>query len=99
LVTRRPTGINLETTYEGDTDNEGASPNTHAPNEDVDTEPYQTPIALTPRNLKKTKGRVMASDDGREVDSSDSEIEVVKVDMKKKRSVLTSAAEKVRSQD
>ena len=49
VVAQRPTSINLETASElGNADDEEATP--CAQTEDVDTKPYQTPVALMPAN-------------------------------------------------
>jgi hypothetical protein len=69
VVARRPTGIDLETASEGNTDDEEATP--RAQTEGVDIEPYQTPVALTPAN-RKNKTRVMA-----EPEDTSSDVEMV----------------------
>jgi hypothetical protein len=70
VVTRRPTGIDLEETgSERKADDEEATP--RAQTEDVDTEPYQTPVGLTPAN-QKNKTRVMA-----EPEDTPSDVEIV----------------------
>ena len=90
-VAWRPTGIDLETTSEGDVDEEATTP--RAPTEDDDTEHYQTPVALTPANRKnKNKARVMA-----EPEDTPSGIEVVeRFDIVgKERKALIRAADRV----
>jgi hypothetical protein len=86
VVARRPTDIDLET----------ASEEGRALTEDVDTDPYQTPVALTPVN-RKNKARVMGEPKDAAVESSD--VEVITFEWmkeKRKQKALASAADKVR---
>lgn len=81
LATRKPTDIDLpvDTAPEEDADDDEATARTwRAPSESEDVEivPYQTPVALTPGNWKKNRGRVMVEDT--EAESSDNEREVRK---------------------
>jgi hypothetical protein len=95
VAARRSSDIDLLS--QDDTDDDEAMPNrdSRAPTEDVDTDPYQTPVALTPAN-RKNKARVMAEP----VESSESDIEmversdveVVTIGELKKRRALISAA-------
>jgi hypothetical protein len=97
LVTRRPTDMNLQTTSEEDIEDE-ATPRVRAPaateDSDVDIEPYQTPVALTPGNWRKSR-----VEDDTELEVETSDIEVVEREVKKKKSAPTSAANKVRSHE
>lgn len=81
MVTRRPTDIDLtvDIAPEKDADDENPTPcasRAPSPYEDVDSDIYQTPIALTPGNWKKVGGRVMVEDT--EAEPSDGEREVIK---------------------
>jgi hypothetical protein len=87
IITRRPTigSINPETTdFEEDADDEAATPAPTASeleHDDVEFEPYETPVALTPGNWKKKgKGRVMV-----EETEVESDIEMVEREVMKKR--------------
>ena len=93
LVTRRPTDpdTDLETLTPSEeyvpSDDEEAMPSRRALTEDV--EPYQTPVALTPRpanlkNKEKNKARVASDTD---VESSASDIEVIGEPEPEKQSV------------
>ena len=103
VVARKPTDINLETASEDDADGEEAIATPHAPTEDVDIDPYQTPVALAPAN-QKNKVRVMEdivvepSDTEVKFEEVESSYEVLKMEdlqERKKQRVLTSAADKV----
>ena len=60
VVAQRPTDIDLETTSEGNADEEPATPRAPLAIEDDKTKPYQTPVALTPASQNnKNKARVM----------------------------------------
>lgn len=90
-VVRRPTDIDLKTASESDTD--GALMTIpRAPTEEVDPEPYQTPVALTPAN-RKNKARAMA-----EPEDALSDFDVIRLEdilVGKERMALTEAAERV----
>ena len=63
-----------------------------APTEEVDPEPYQTPVALTPAN-RKNKARAMA-----EPEDALSDFDVIRLEdilVGKERMALTEAAERV----
>lgn len=70
-----------------------ATPCVCAPAEDVNIEPYQTPVALTPGNWRESR---VEDDTDFEVETSD--IEVVEREVKKK-SAPTSAVNKVKSHE
>ena len=82
VVAQRPTNIDLETAPQDDAHYE-AMPNlnSHAPTEDVDTDIYQTPVALTPAN-RKNKARLMVEHE---------EVTIEELEEKKKGRVLISA--------
>ena len=88
---RRPTDAVPETASQDGTDDEGATPTPGAPTEDVDIDPYRTPVALTPAN-RRNKATIMA-----EPGDTSSDIELVTFkDLKKQRALTTgSAADKV----
>ena len=103
VVVRKPTDINLETASEDDADGEEAIVTLCTLNEDVNIDPYQTPVALAPAN-RKNKARVMEdivvepSDIEVEFEEVESSYEVLKMEdlqERKKQRVLTSAADKV----
>jgi hypothetical protein len=97
LVARRPTRTNLETASELERDaveEEATTTPRRAPNEDIDTEPYQTPVALTPA-YRKNKARVMAEpedvpSDVETVEGSDIEVIRLKdfVDKKERKALI-----------
>jgi hypothetical protein len=89
VVTRKPTDIDLDTTSELTEEDDESRSRTPTEDVDIDNEPYQTPVALTPAN-QKNKTRVLAEDT--EVESS--EIEVVERKAKKQQA-RTSAVDKV----
>ena len=103
VVARKPTDINLETASEDDADGEEAIVTPRALTEDVDIDPYRTPVALAPAN-RKNKARVMEdivvepSDIEVKFEEVKSSYEVLKMEdlqERKKQRVLTSAADKV----
>ena len=103
VVAWKSTNINLETASEDDADGEEAIVTPHALTEDVDIDPYRTPVALTPANWKN-KARVMEdivvepSDIEVKFEEVKSSYEVLKMEdlqERKKQRALTSATDKV----
>jgi hypothetical protein len=97
VYTQRPTDR-----YEEDADDEEAKqynddPDQPTDTEDVEIEPYHTPIALTPVNGKKNRSKARELVEDTEAESSD--VEVVEQEKKKRRWAPTSAADKVRSSE
>ena len=98
VVARRPT----DTAFEDDVDDEEAMTTLRAPIDVAsDTEPYQTPVALTPANRKYNARVIMTEpeDSPSEVERSDIEkirLEDIFTD-KKGRKVLIRAADRVRT--
>lgn len=89
-VTRRPTDSDIAMT--GDDGVEEATPIARAlkTTEYVDTEPepYQTPVALTPANWRektRTPSRRVAPVEDADIESSDEEIQILRVKKKKQR--------------
>lgn len=90
VVTRRPTDsdINMDTESEEDIDNEDATPCARTPRpteDDVDMESYQTPIALTPANWKKTRTRKLVPVEAESSDIEFEEIQPLRKEKKKQR--------------
>ena len=103
VVAQKPIDINLETASEDNADGEEAIVTPRTLTEDVDIDPYWTPVALAPAN-RKNKARVMEdiavepSDIEVEFEEVESSYEVLKMEdlqERKKQMVLTSAADKV----
>ena len=103
VVAWKSTNINLETASEDDADGEEAIVTPHPLTEDVDIDPYRTPVALTPANWKN-KARVMEdivvepSDIEVKFEEVKSSYEVLKMEdlqERKKQRALTSATDKV----
>jgi len=91
VVTRRPTDSDINKETEEDTDDEEATPLAYArtlkTTEDVDTEPelYQTPVALTPANWKKTRTRKLVPVEAESSDIEFEEIQPLRKEKKKQR--------------
>jgi hypothetical protein len=101
VVARRPT----DTAFEDDVDDEEAMTTLRAPIDVAsDTEPYQTPVALTPANRKYNARVIMteSEDSPSEVELVErSDIEKIRLEDiftdKKGRKVLIRAADRVRT--
>ena len=101
VVAQKPTNINLETASEDNADGEEAIVTPRTLTEDVDIDPYWTPVALAPAN-QNNKARVM---EDIVVEPSDIEVKFEEVKSsyvlkmedlqeRKKQRALTSAADK-----
>ena len=84
MVALRPTEFDLDT--EDDAHDEEAIPTPRPPSEDIDIEPYQTPVALTPANRKNRTRAVMERKDTAD-ELSDVEVVTMEMREQKKRKV------------
>lgn len=101
VVARRPTGTDsdLETASKGNTDDEEATP--RAQTEDVDTEPYRTPVALRRPANQKNKTVAEPEDTPTDVEMVEtSDFDIIRVEdrfYQKERKALIGAFERVPS--